>query len=181
MDAVRRRNSVNHSMLYSIGFTEEGHSFEPPVRHENEYLSRKIRGRQKISKIILGYEIEPYPTIRTGKEAVCLLQDDRSTTLRTRMFDLPGMCLYFFTALIAINRLRQIFSITMRAFFRMRLLAHGLSTLGTEFPMGRQILATLGALLKNEELVAAIRTESGLLGNRMLTIRTFEYLLDWEE
>jgi hypothetical protein len=57
----------------------------------------------------------------------------------------------------------------------MRLLPYRLSTLRTEFPIRRQILTALGALLENEQLVAAVRTEFGPVGNRMLTIRTFEY------
>ena len=77
-------------MLYSIGFTEKGHAPEPPVGHENDIIREAIRGRQTISKIIPGYEIEIDSTVRAGKEAVSLSQSDRSAALRTLMFDFPG-------------------------------------------------------------------------------------------
>jgi hypothetical protein len=83
-------------MLYSIGFTEKGHSPEPQVGYKKEIFREEIRGRQKISKIIPGYEIEFGPTVRAGKEAVRLSQSDRSAALRTRMFDFPGDGFIFF-------------------------------------------------------------------------------------
>jgi hypothetical protein len=83
-------------MLCTIGFTEKGHSPKPPVRYENEIFQKEIRGRQIVSKIILGYEIEPYPTIRAGKKAVSLSQSDRSATLGTLIFNFPGDRSIFF-------------------------------------------------------------------------------------
>ena len=92
-----------------------------------------------------------------------------------RFFAASRLSLYFFTTLITVDRLWQIFGTTVGASFRMRLLPNRLSTLSTEFSIRRQILAASGALLENEQLVTAVRTEFGLVGNRMLTIRTFEY------
>jgi len=59
-------------MLYSISFTEKGHSPDPPVGHENDIIREAIRGGQTIFKIIFRYEIELDPTVRAGKEAVSL-------------------------------------------------------------------------------------------------------------
>ena len=82
-----------------------------------------------------------------------------------------------FTALIAINGLRKIFSSTVRAFPRTWLYLHWLPTMITEFCLRRQILTALRALLKHEQLMATIRAEFSLLGNGMVTIRTFEDFL----
>ena len=90
-----------------------------------------------------------------------------------RFFAASRLSLYFFTTLITVDRLWQIFGTTVRASFRMRFLSYRLSTLCTEFPVRRQILTASGALLENEQLVATVRTEFGPVGNRMLTIRTF--------
>ena len=83
-------------MLYFISFTEKGHSPDPPVGHENDFIREAIRGGQIISKIILGYEIEHDPAVRAGKEAVRLSQSDRSAALGTWMFDFPSDGLIFF-------------------------------------------------------------------------------------
>jgi hypothetical protein len=48
-----------------------------------------MRRRQIVSKIILGYEVEPSPAIRAGKKSVSLFQSDGSSTLRALMFDFP--------------------------------------------------------------------------------------------
>jgi len=83
-------------MLYFITFTEKGHSPDPPVGHENNFIREAIRGGQTIFKIIFRYEIELDPAVRTGKEAVSLSQSDRSAALGTWVFDFPSDGLIFF-------------------------------------------------------------------------------------
>jgi hypothetical protein len=77
-------------MFYPAGFAEEDDPFKSPVRRENEILRKRGSGWQVVSEIVLSQEIKPYPAIGTRKEAVGLLQDYRTTALRTLLFNLPG-------------------------------------------------------------------------------------------
>jgi len=67
----------------------------------------------------------------------------------------------------------------VRAFLRNGFLLHRVPALWTEFSLRRQVLSALRALLKDEQLVPAIRTEFRLFWDGMLTLGTFESLLGW--
>jgi hypothetical protein len=76
-----------------------------------------------------------------------------------------------FATLIAVDGIRQVFGAALLTFARGPFFCDGLPAAGTESSMWRQVLAAVGALTKNEQLMAAFGAKFGVCRDGLPTIR----------
>ncbi len=88
--AIRgQETGVDDFVVDFKGFARKVQAPKTPVRDVDDVPRRAIGRRQVIVKMIPGRMIKPYPAIAAGEQPVRFFQDNRRSTLRAFMLDLP--------------------------------------------------------------------------------------------